>query len=77
MVHQDWGTGQAICEKVAAGTLSIAAGRQDDIEGARERGVWLRKDETDGERRSKAAETCLGVTTQENRAFDKGNSALD
>jgi pimeloyl-ACP methyl ester carboxylesterase len=54
MLHHDWGTGKAICEKVAARTLFIAAGRQDIIEGARERGAWLRKGQADRERRSKA-----------------------
>lgn len=50
-LHQDWGTGQGVCEKVMARTLIIAAGRQDIVEGARERGVWLRKG---GDSRTKA-----------------------
>lgn len=54
MLHQDWGTGKETCERVTARTLIIAAGRQDMIEGARERGMWLRRSDTEGEERSRA-----------------------
>jgi len=31
MLRQDWGSGKDVCEKVAARTLLIAAGRQDNV----------------------------------------------
>lgn len=43
MLHRDWGTGKEICEAITARTLIVAAGRQDLVEGVRERGEWLRK----------------------------------
>ena len=43
MLHRDWRTGERICKNVDVRTLMIAAGRQDIVEGVRERGGWLRK----------------------------------
>ena len=38
----DWGSGKGVCEGVGVRTLMVACGRQDDVEGVRDRGVWLR-----------------------------------
>lgn len=47
MLHRDWGNGEKICKNVNVRTLMIAAGRQDIIEGVRERGEWLRKGDSE------------------------------
>jgi hypothetical protein len=38
MLYRDWGNGEEICRNVNVRTLMICAGRQDIIEGVRERG---------------------------------------
>ena len=47
MLNRGWGNGESICKSVNVRTLMIAAGRQDAIEGVRERGEWLRKGDPD------------------------------